>query len=104
MVKLSLPAIKQVLYLTGVNTPKEEAEMTDKIQKSASRYDHSGRGELTIKEWFNVIKIQNKVDISLEKLTKICEHLPRNKAGKIKISDFINLPILSEETFQAIDR
>ena len=59
----------------------------------------------TIKEWFNVIKIQNKLDISLEKLTKICDHLPRQgKADKIKITDFINLPILSEEAFQAIDR
>ena len=83
MVKLSLPAVKQVLYLTGVVTPREEAELTDRIEKSAKRllkkfktlkciyfvrYDHSGKGELTIKEWFNVVKIQNKVDISLEKV------------------------------------
>ena len=37
MVKLSLPAVKQVLYLTGVVTPREEAELTDKIEKSAKR-------------------------------------------------------------------
>ena len=42
--------------------------------------------------------------IAIPKITKICEHLPRSKNGKIKISDFINLPILSEEAFQAIDR
>ena len=79
---------------------------------------------MTSKEWFNVIKIQNKIDISLEqvlrkkcvsfldmnhnkimlKIRRICEHLPRSKSDKIKINDFVNLPILSEEAFKAIDR
>ena len=34
----------------------------------------------------------------------ICSHLPRGRTGKIKIAEFINLPIISEETFTAIDR
>ena len=34
----------------------------------------------------------------------ICSHLPRTRAGKMRIEEFINLPIISEETFNAIDR
>ena len=30
--------------------------------------------------------------------------MPSNRKGKIKIKDFLHLPILSEETFKAIDR
>ena len=38
------------------------------------------------------------------KVYAICSHLPRNKSGKMKIQDFIELPILSEETFNALDK
>merc|ERR1712109_271803 len=103
MVKLSLPAVRQELYLAG-GTTSDEKEFSSKIQRSATRYDHTNKGELTVREWFNVIKVQNKVDISLDRLQSICEHLPRTKKDKIKISDFMSLPILSEEAFKAIDR
>merc|ERR1712227_275842 len=78
--------------------------MISKIEKSAYRYDHSNKGGLTVKEFFNVLKIQNKIEISLADLQRICKHLPTSKNGKIKISDFLSLPILSEEAFKAIDR
>ena len=89
MVKLSLPAIRQVikymkhflnllfllykcilhpaqvLFLAGGLTQREEEELVQRIERSATRYDHSSQGELSVREWLNVIKIQNKVDISL---------------------------------------
>ena len=34
----------------------------------------------------------------------MCKELPRSKKGKMKISDFMTLPILSEGSFGAIDR
>ena len=34
------------------------------------RYDHTNKGELTVREWFNVIKVQNKVDISLDRVSE----------------------------------
>ena len=34
----------------------------------------------------------------------ICSPLPRTRAGKMRVEEFINLPIISEETFNAIDR
>ena len=80
----------QALFLTGGLTEREEAELVQRIERSAVRYDldldltltliwslifdlwsltlrfdHSSKGELSVREWLNVIKIQNKVDISL---------------------------------------
>ena len=37
-------------------------------------------------------------------MTKICAELPHTKSGKIKIEQFMKLPILSEEAFKAIDK
>ena len=34
----------------------------------------------------------------------ILGHIPRTASGKMRIEEFINLPILSEEAFNAIDR
>ena len=35
---------------------------------------------------------------------KILGHLPRKRNGKIRVEEFINLPIISEDAFKAIDR
>ena len=35
---------------------------------------------------------------------RACAELPRNKQGKIKVSDFMELPILSDGVFDAIDK
>lgn len=55
----------QVLFLAGGLTQREEAEVVERIERSAVRFDHSSKGELGVREWLNVIKIQNKVDVSL---------------------------------------
>ena len=34
----------------------------------------------------------------------ILSHLPRRRNGKIQVDEFINLPIISEDAFKAIDR
>ena len=34
----------------------------------------------------------------------ILSHLPRRRNGKIQVYEFINLPIISEDAFKAIDR
>ena len=44
------------------------------------------------------------IDVLFLKIQKICEHLPRSRNDTIRINDFMNLPILSEEAFKAIDR
>ena len=42
--------------------------------------------------------------VSFLQVFAILSHLPRGRNGKMKIDEFINLPIISEETFNAIDR
>ena len=43
-------------------------DISSYVEMNICRYDHTNKGELTTREWFNVIKIQNKVDISLEQV------------------------------------
>ena len=50
------------------------------------------------------VKIMNKVDISQDQVFAILEHLPKKRNGKIKVEEFLNLPIISEDAFKAIDR
>ena len=38
------------------------------------------------------------------KVFTILSHLPRRRNGKIQVEEFINLPIISEDAFKAIDR
>ena len=38
------------------------------INSNTSRFDPSGRGELTDKEMYNVLKIMNKIDINQEQV------------------------------------
>ena len=74
---------------------------------------------MTEKELYNVLKLQNQVDCTREEVfdlhiesvsenlvqvSKICAELPRTKSGKVKIDQFMKLPILSEEAFKAIDK
>ena len=42
--------------------------------------------------------------ISLLQIVSICSNLPRNRSGKMRIEEFLNMPILSEEAFNALDR
>ena len=102
MATLGLPAVKQVLiYAKKTYTIQEEEEQVRKIEESARKFD--SRGELTEKEMYNVLRI-NKVEITQDQVFAILEHLPRKRNGKIKLEEFLNLPIISEDAFKAIDR
>ena len=67
-------------------------------------YPGSCQGELPTwqsdsKYWASLLNPKYSI-----KVFAICSHLPRNKNGKIKIQEFIDLPILSEEAFNALDK
>ena len=99
MATLGLPAVKQVLiYAKKTYTIQEEEEQVRKIEESARKFD--SRGELTEKEMYNVLRI-NKVEITQDQVFAILEHLPRKRNGKIKLEEFLNLPIISEDAFKA---
>ena len=63
MASLSLSAIRQILTASSKSlTPEKEEELIKRIEESAKKFDPSGKGELSDKEMFNVLKIQNKVE------------------------------------------
>jgi len=66
-VKLSLSAVRQILTGQGLKPPEEE-ELIKKIEETARKFDGSGRGELSDREAFNVLKMQHKVNISQDKV------------------------------------
>ena len=43
-------------------------------------------------------------NIFIFKVFSILAHLPRKRNGKIRVEEFIHLPIISEDAFKAIDR
>ena len=85
MVSLSLPAVKQLLLGKGYSK-QEEADLLTNIYNRAikwvardetrhnlhffERFDHSGKGELTEKELYNVLKMQNQVDCTRDEVKK----------------------------------
>jgi Ca2+-binding EF-hand superfamily protein len=83
---------------------KEENALVEKIEASCTKFDHRGKGYLSVDEIFNVVKLQNGVDVSKDEIKRILAPIPRDKEGKIKIKDFISLDIHSEDAFDAMDK
>jgi Asp-tRNA(Asn)/Glu-tRNA(Gln) amidotransferase C subunit len=69
MSSLSLSAVRQILTASRKSLkPEEEEELIKRIEESANKFDPSGKGELSDKEMFNVLKIQNKVECKQEQV------------------------------------
>lgn len=60
---LGVPAVRQVIYRLNKNSSDEQL-VIDKLERSCRKFDHKGKGKLTVDEYFNVIKLQNGIDIS----------------------------------------
>merc|ERR1711953_1527970 len=72
-------------------------------EAACNKFDTSKSGLLSE---MDVLSVLSYVDISCQhdKIVSICSNLPRNRTGKMRIDEFINMPILSEEAFNALDR
>ncbi len=42
--------------------------LVEKIESSCKKFDHSHKGSLTVDEYFNVLKLQNGIDISKDEV------------------------------------
>ena len=78
-------------------------------KKGCNKFDHSRKGSLTSDEFYNVVKIQNAIEISkddvglriiskncknkiilkLLQLKRVTSNLPKDKENRIKIKDFL---------------
>lgn len=64
---LGVPAVRQVVGRLG-KSEQEEQQLIDKLAKSCRKFDRSGTSSLTVDEYFNVIKLQNGIDITKDEV------------------------------------
>ena len=100
---------------------QEDARLIKEIEEACSKFDTNNSGLLSEMEVLSVLSYVdiscqhdkanlNKYSthmpcvISLLQIVSICSNLPRNRSGKMRIEEFLNMPILSEEAFNALDR
>ena len=60
---LGVPAARQVIGRLH-KSAQEENSLLEKLEKSCVKFDHRNRGGLKVDEYYNVIKLQNGIDIT----------------------------------------
>lgn len=63
----------------------ERNQLVKKIESSCIRFDKTGKGKLSADEFYNVIKIQNKIDCSKDDIAKMIKDLDPDKEHKVSI-------------------
>merc|ERR1712083_694850 len=100
---LGQPALVQLIDKadTGKNE-KEKKELRKKVETQCKSFD--GKGKLTVDDYYSVLKVQCKVDVTKNDIRKVVADLPMDKNYKISIQDFCRTPILSDEVFKSMDK
>jgi len=96
------PALNQLVdkFVTG----KSDSEKKEMLKKIESQLLSNGKEKLTVDEYYNVLKVQFKVDCTKNDIRKVVADLPMDKHYKIVTKDFIRVPILSDDVFKAMDK
>ena len=68
---LGVPAVRQIMARLSKNE-QEEHQMIEKLEKNCKTFDRKGKGSLTADEYFNVVKLQNGIDIAKEEVSSYC--------------------------------
>ena len=64
---LGVPAARQIV--TRMNaSEREKDEMVEKLERSCIKLDHSNRGAFTINEYWNIFRVQNRIDVSKDEV------------------------------------
>jgi len=64
---------------------RDKETAAKKIESSCRRFDKSGKGKLSVDDFYNVIKLQNRVETSKEEIRKLAEDLDKDRDGRIYI-------------------
>lgn len=100
---LGQPAVVQLVDM-GLQG-KSDADKKEVIKKIATQCASvDGKGKLTVDDFYNVVKVQCKVDVSKTDIRKVVADLPMDKNYKVTIEDFCRTPILSDDVFKAMDK
>ena len=81
---LGQPAVYQILSKKRARTDEEKKELAVKIEASCRRFNNN-HGSLSIDEFYNVIKLQNGVEVSKDELRRLSADLDMDKNFKISI-------------------
>ena len=81
---LGQPAVYQILSKKRARTAEEKKELAVKIEASCRRFNNN-HGSLSIDEFYNVIKLQNGVEVSKDELRRLSADLDMDKNFKISI-------------------
>ena len=81
---LGQPAIFQILNKKRGRTEEEKRVLALKIEASCKRFNNN-QGRLSVDEFYNVIKLQNGVEVSKDELRRLVADLEMDKQFKISI-------------------
>ena len=81
---LGQPAIYQILSKKRGRGEDEKRQMAVKIEASCRRFNNN-HGSLSVDEFYNVIKLQNGVEVSKDELRRLVADLDMDKNFKISI-------------------
>ena len=65
---LGVPAARQIVSKMNASE-REKEEMVDKLERSCNKFDHSKIGALTINEYWNICRVQNRINVSKDEVT-----------------------------------
>merc|ERR1712008_594395 len=100
---LGQAAVYQISSKKRARTDEEKKELAVKIEASCRRFNNN-HGSLSIDEFYNVIKLQNGVEVSKDELRRLSADLDMDKNFKISIKDFMTVPLISSEVFMTLDK
>merc|ERR1712001_388952 len=97
------PAIYQILSKKRGRPDDEKKAMAVKIEASCRRFNNN-HGSLSVDEFYNVIKLQNGVEVSKDEIRRLVADLDMDRDYKISIKEFLSEPIISEFVFMEMDK
>ena len=64
---LGVPAARQIVSKMN-SSEREKDEMVEKLERSCNKLDHSKRGALNINEYWNICRVQNRINVSKDEV------------------------------------
>ncbi len=65
---LGVTAARQIVARLR-KTEKEENDLMAKLERGCKKFDRSNRGALKVDDYFNVVRIQNGIEITKDEVT-----------------------------------
>ena len=81
---LGRPAIYQILSKKRGRTEEQKKYLAAKIESSCRKFNNN-HGKLSVDEYYNVIKLQNGVEVSKDEIRRLVADLDMDKNYKISI-------------------